>query len=145
MEILICGDGELFDEITQPLHEFSNVTLKRGFLSNEEYEDIFNDYGIFLTPTRWDSHGVSRDEAMSAGLVPVTNSVSAIPEFVDDICAVLGPNEDHLSLAEGIIKMIDDENIFSEKSLNASNRVRSQSSSHKIIKRELGLIEGLRE
>ena len=81
---------------------------------------------------------------MSAGLVPVTNSVSAIPEFVDDSCAVLGPNEDHL-LAEGIIKMIDDENLFSEKSLNASNRVQSQSSSHKIIKRELGLIEGLRE
>ena len=145
MEILICGDGELFDEITQPLHEFSNVTLKRGFLSNEEYEDIFNDYGIFLTPTRWDSHGVSRDEAMSAGLVPVTNSVSAIPEFVDDSCAVLGPNEDYLSLAEGIIKMIDDENLFFEKSLNASIRVRSQSSSHKIIKKELGLIEGLRE
>ena len=31
MEFLICGDGELFDEITQPLHEFSNVTLNRGW------------------------------------------------------------------------------------------------------------------
>jgi glycosyltransferase involved in cell wall biosynthesis len=35
-------------------------------------------------PSRTDTQGVSRDEAMSSGLVPVTNAVAAIPEFVDD-------------------------------------------------------------
>ena len=104
MEILICGEGELFEEVTQPLLQFSNVKLRRGFLSNEEYESIFDDYGIFLIPTRWDSHGVSRDEAMSAGLVPVTNSVSAIPEFVDENCAILGPDEDYELLQKNEIK-----------------------------------------
>ena len=29
MEFLICGDGELFEEITQPLRQFSNVELRR--------------------------------------------------------------------------------------------------------------------
>ena len=47
--------------------------------------------GIFMVPTRLDSQGVSRDEAMSSGLVPITNNVAAIPEFVDDTCGMLAP------------------------------------------------------
>jgi len=140
MEFLICGDGELFDEITQPLRQFSNVELRRGFLTNEEYEEIFDEYGIFLTPTRWDSHGVSRDEAMSSGLVPVTNSVSAIPEFVDDSCAILGPEEDYMLLAQGIIKLVEDRELFTRMSQNAAERVRQQSASDIIIDKEIKLI-----
>ncbi len=140
MEFLICGDGELFDEITQPLRQFSNVELRRGFLTNEEYEEIFDEYGIFLTPTRWDSHGVSRDEAMSSGLVPVTNSVSAIPEFVDDSCAVLGPEEDYMLLAQGIIKLVEDRELFTTMSQNAAERVRQQSASEIIIDKEMKLL-----
>ena len=140
MEFLICGDGELFDEITQPLRQFSNVELRRGFLTNEEYEKIFDEYGIFLTPTRWDSHGVSRDEAMSSGLVPVTNSVSAIPEFVDDSCAILGPEEDYMLLAQGIIKLVEDRELFTRMSQNAAERVRQQSASDIIIDKEINLI-----
>ncbi len=141
MEILICGEGELFEEVTQPLLQFSNVELRRGFLSNEEYESIFDDYGIFLTPTRWDSHGVSRDEAMSAGLVPVTNSVSAIPEFVDENCAILGPDEDYELLAKGIIKLVEDKELFGIMSKNAAERVRQQSASEITIDKEIKLIE----
>ena len=144
MEILICGDGELFEEVTQPLLQFSNVKLKRGFLSNEEYESIFDDYGIFLTPTRWDSHGVSRDEAMSAGLVPVTNSVSAIPEFVDDNCAILGPEEDYVLLAKGIIKLVENKELFARMSKNAAERVRKQSASDIIIGKEIKLIKDVK-
>ena len=140
MEFLICGDGELFDEITQPLRQFSNVELRRGFLTNEEYEKIFDEYGIFLTPTRWDSHGVSRDEAMSSGLVPVTNSVSAIPEFVDDSCAILGPEEDYMLLAQGIIKLVEDRELFTTMSQNAAERVRQQSASEIIIDKEMKLL-----
>ena len=142
MEFLICGDGELFEEITQPLRQFSNVELRRGFLSNEEYEKIFDEFGVFLTPTRWDSHGVSRDEAMSSGLVPVTNSVSAIPEFVDDSCAILGPEEDYMLLAKGIIRLVEDRELFTRMSRNAAERVRLQSASDIIIDKEINLLRG---
>ena len=141
LEFMIAGDGELFDEITAPLKKFTNVTIRKGFLSNKEYEEIFLEYGIFLTPTRWDSHGVSRDEAMSAGLVPATNNVSAIPEFVDASCAILANAEDHVGLAEGIAELYHNPELFIEMSNNAAQRVRKQTCSTITIPQELALME----
>lgn len=36
-----------------------------------------------LIPTRADTQGVSEDEGMSCGVVPITNNIAAVPEFVD--------------------------------------------------------------
>ena len=140
MEFLIAGDGILFDEVTAPLTEFSNVELRKGFLSSDEYTEIFDDFGIFLVPTRWDSQGVSRDEAMSAGVVPVTNAVSAISEFADDSCAILADDEDHIGLANGILKLYNNPETFSQMSNNAGRRVRKQTAAQITISKELELI-----
>tara|TARA_B110001452_G_C15240745_1_gene429568 strand:+ start:3109 stop:7521 length:4413 start_codon:yes stop_codon:yes gene_type:complete len=140
MEFFIVGDGVLFDEVTRPLEGFSNVILKKGFLTNEEYKDIFEEYGIFLIPTRWDSQGVSRDEAMSAGLIPATNRVAAIPEFVDDSCSILSDPEDHMGLAEGILDLYQNPDKFLKMSDNAANRVRIQTAADITISKELKLI-----
>ena len=142
MDILIAGDGVLFDEVTKPLEKFTNVSLKKGFLTHKEYEDIFDEYGIFLIPTRWDSQGVSRDEAMAAGLVPATNRISAIPEFADDSCAILADPEDHIGLANGILNIYKNPDLFSEMSNNASKRVRIQTAAEITISKELELIRG---
>ncbi|MBN2233786.1 MAG: glycosyltransferase, partial [Opitutales bacterium] len=79
-------------------------------------------------PTRWDSHGVSRDEAMASGLVPVTNRVAAIPEFVDDACGILADPEDAAGLAAGIARLYSDPSAFEALSLAAHQRVMSRSS-----------------
>ena len=87
---------------------------------------------------------MSRDEAMSSGLVPVTNSVSAIPEFVDGNCAILGPEEDYVLLAKGIIKLVEDKELFARMSKNAAERVRKQSASEIIIDKEIKLIKDVK-
>ncbi|TQR28849.1 hypothetical protein DMB92_08920 [Campylobacter sp. MIT 99-7217] len=74
----IIGDGELFDELVKPLKEFKNISIEKRFLRQNEISKLHKEYGIFLNPTRWDSQGVSRDEAMSSGLVPITNKLAAI-------------------------------------------------------------------
>jgi glycosyltransferase involved in cell wall biosynthesis len=140
MEFLIAGDGALFDEVTAPLTQFSNVELKKGFLSTDEYTQIFDDFGIFLVPTRWDSQGVSRDEAMSAGVVPATNSVAAISEFADVSCAILAESEDHVGLANGILNLYNNPDMFSQMSNNAGIRVRKQTAAEITISKELKLI-----
>ena len=139
MEFLIAGDGILFDEVTAPLIQFSNVELRKGFLSTDEYTEIFDNFGIFLVPTRWDSQGVSRDEAMSAGVVPATNAVSAITEFADASCAILADDEDHIGLANGILNMYNNPKTFSQMSNNAGKRVREQTAAHITISKELNL------
>ncbi|MEG6617379.1 FkbM family methyltransferase [Peptococcaceae bacterium 1198_IL3148] len=141
LEFKIIGDGKLFDETIAPLRQFNNVSIEQRFLTHSEIAALHKEYGVFLCPTRWDSQGVSRDEAMSSGLVPVTNAIAAIPEFVDQTSGVLAPPEDANALAEGIMALYKNPDKFVSMSRAASERVRCQSGAKKIIEQELLIIQ----
>jgi len=140
LEFRFVGDGPLFEETVQPLRGFDNVVIERGYLSHHEIADLYREHGVALIPTRSDTHGVSRDEAMSAGLVPVTSGVAAVPEFVSEREGVLAPFEDHVALAEGIAMLHDDPAAFSRMSQAAAARVRAQSAADVIIPQEIALL-----
>lgn len=139
IEFRMIGDGKLFDETLEPLRQFANVTIQRGFLNHQQIAALHREYGICLSPTRMDAQGVSRDEAMSSGLVPVTNAVAAIPEFVDESCGILAVSEDADGLAEGIEMLYENPSRFLELSRQAAERVKNQSSAERIIGMELEL------
>lgn len=136
----LYGDGELFDEITAPLKKFSNVKIERRFLTQTEIAEMHKCHGIFLIPTRLDSQGVSRDEAMSSGLVPVTNNVSAISEFVDTNCGIIVPAEDFKAMADEIERLYHNPDEFMRLSKAASERVRMQCGFEQTIVKEINLI-----
>lgn len=140
MEFRIVGDGPLFDQTVEPVRQYQNVNIERRFLKQTEIAEIQRDYGILLTPTRWDSQGVSRDEAMASGLVPATNAVSAVPEFVDESCAILAPENDAVMLARGISKLYHDPVLFLSMSKAASENVKRQRSKDEIILAEIGIM-----
>lgn len=98
LSFTLVGSGALFDEITAPVRDFRNVCLREEFIPQAEIAGLHRTHGIMLVPTRMDSQGVSRDEAMSSGLAPVTSRVAAVPEFVDESCGFLAPPEDHIAL-----------------------------------------------
>lgn len=136
LDIRIIGDGKYFVEFEKEFERESNVTIERSYKTHEQISKLHKDYGIFLVPTRLDSQGVSRDEAMSSGLVPVTNSVAAVPEFTDEGCAILAPAEGAHEMAAGIIALIEDPERFLQMSKAASERVRAQSSEWLTVQRE---------
>jgi glycosyltransferase involved in cell wall biosynthesis len=140
LEFRLIGDGPLFEATLEPLRRFANVVTEKRFLSQAEIAELHKEYGIFLCPSRMDSHGVSRDEAMASGLVPVTNRVAAIPEFVDDTCGILAPAEDHAAMAAGIARLVENPALFAQMSAAAAERVRRQSSAAKIVDAELRLV-----
>ncbi|MBN2992439.1 glycosyltransferase [Pseudomonas cedrina subsp. fulgida] len=86
LEFLMVGDGPLFEETLAPLRKYPNVRIEQRYLKQSEIAELHKHYGVFLCPSRMDTQGVSRDEAMASGLVPLTSRVGAIPEFVDDAC-----------------------------------------------------------
>ena len=87
-----------------------------------------------------DTQGVSRDEAMASGLVPVTNAVAAIPEFVDDSCGILAPGEDAEAMARGIALLYEHPQKFAAMSDAAATRVREQSDAQRVIGAELAVV-----
>lgn len=140
LEFRIVGDGPLFEETLAPLRQYSNVQIQKGYLKQNEIADLHKEYGVFLCPSRMDTHGVSRDEAMSSGLIAITNSVAAIPEFVDEDCAFLAESESFEGLSEGIEALFFNEQLFAEKSFNSRQRVVKQSDKTVISQAELNLI-----
>lgn len=137
----IYGAGALFDSDNAEIKQFENVRLHKTFLSPYEIAALHKTHGIFLAATRMDTQGVSRDEAMSSGLVPVTNNVAAVGEFVDGDCAVLAPGEDCKAMASGMLKIVRDPDLFMKMSSNAAARVRKQSAVGVTVPQELALIK----
>lgn len=137
LAISFLGDGPLFERVLAPLRGLPNVSIERGFLPQPAIAARHGDHGVFLVPTRLDTQGVSRDEAMASGLVPVTNAVEAVPEFVDSSCAALAGDGDVPGLAGGIAEMIEDPALFLARSAAAAARVRRQSAEDIIVPREL--------
>ncbi|WP_372028586.1 glycosyltransferase [Pseudomonas kurunegalensis] len=140
MEFRMIGDGALFEETLEPLKGFSNVTIERGFLKHNQIAALHKEYGMFLCPTRMDAQGVSRDEAMSSGLISVTNGVTAIPEFVSNDCGILAGADDAQGMADGIKRVVGSPELFNKMSAAAHHRVMSQTAKKNIIEKELALI-----
>lgn len=141
LQFSFYGDGVLFDDILDPIKHFPNVKIFKGFLSHDEVAAVHSKNGVFLTPTRMDAQGVSRDEAMSSGLVPITSNVTAIPEFVDERCGFLAPGEDAQGLADAIECLYNEPEKYLEMSRAAATRVQQQCGYAKTISVELSLIE----
>lgn len=141
MEFRMIGDGPLFDTLLEPLRQYGNVIIERRFLKQAEIAALHKEYGVFLSPTRMDAQGVSRDEAMASGLVPVTNGVTAIPEFVDEQCGILAPGEDAVAMAEGIAALYENPELFRSMSEQAALRVKRQSAKEKIVNAEIEVME----
>ena len=142
MTFTLVGDGPLWDETVAPLRSLANVTLRRTFCTQPEIAALHREHGVFLCPSRMDSQGVSRDEAMASGLVPVTTAVAAIPEFVDDSCGILAAPESVDDLAAGLLLLARDPERFSAMSQAAAARVRADRDARSVIARELALIAG---
>lgn len=140
LDICLVGDGALFEELTAPLAKFSNVKLIKGFMQHGQIAELHKAYGVFLTPTRMDSQGVSRDEAMSSGLVAITTNVAAIPEFIDPNCGFVVPAEDAQAIADVVEQMYYQPEIFTRLSAAAAQRVRRQCGFEQTISQEIQLI-----
>ena len=143
MTFNIYGDGDRFEQDTQHLRKFSNVHLHRGFLTQSQIAELHKSHGIYIATTRMDTQGVSRDEAMSSGLVPVASAVAAIPEFVDENCGILVPTEDAQAVADAILKLVRDEKLFAKLSENAAKHVRNKTSKEFTIDKETQLIKSM--
>lgn len=142
LEFRIIGDGPLYEETVAPILHFKNVILEKRFVSQPEIAALHKEYGVFLCPTRWDSQGVSRDEAMSSGLVAITTNIAAIPEFTDELCSIVVPPEAPKEIANSIVRLIGKPELFLSVSKEATNRVKNCLDNTVIVGQELSTFYG---
>lgn len=140
LSFTIVGDGKLFKSTVSPIRKFTNVNLIQGFLTQDEIAHLHKSHGVFLVPTRHDTQGVSRDEAMSSGLVPVTNSIAATREFVPEGTGFLCEPENHQELSSAVEKLYWDPNLFKNMSMAATNEIHNKRSAQRLGNLEIELL-----
>ena len=138
--VSIFGEGAGLRDFSNTFKDDHNVKVDARYLTQTEMAMEHRSSGVFLVPTRFDSQGVARDEAMSSGLVVATNSVCAIPEFVDDSCALLAPPEDAHALATKILALMADPARFKALSKASAQHVRKRLVVEQTIQKELDLL-----
>jgi len=74
---------------------------------------------------------------MASGLVPITNRIAALPEFVDDECGYLCVPDNALALAEAIEDCISNPELFLSRSENAAIRSSQQCGFDNTLAREI--------
>lgn len=145
LEFHLQGFGELFVEKTKKLQKFDNVKLVEGVITRKAIADLHKLHGIALIPTRFDTQGVTLGEAMSSGLVPVTNRCSAIPEFIPEGCGILANENDYIGLARGIEELYNNPELFLSMSKASSTFIENKCGSFNTIEREISLIKEVAE
>ncbi|MFQ2103608.1 glycosyltransferase [Aeromonas rivipollensis] len=140
LEFRIIGDGPLFDEILSPIAGLENVIIERRFVNRHEIKTLHQQYGLFMCPTRMDTQGVSRDEAMASGLVPLTSRVAAVPEFTNEHCAFLAEPDNMNEIIDGIVYLYENPSAFKLMSMAASHMVKSKSCHLDVIGKELSFL-----
>ena len=136
----VIGEGSLFEESVEPLREFSNVTIDRRFVEQDEIPALHRRHGVILAPSRWDSQGLTTQEAMSSGLVAVTTKTAAIPEFLNETTAYLCPEENSSALAAALVDIDAQPDRYLSMSAGASADIQAICGPEATVEREADLL-----
>lgn len=141
LEFNLYGDGKLFNVLTDPLKIFDNVHLHKGFVKQNDIPEIHKYHGIYLGPSRHDSQGVSLGEAMSSGLVPVTNAIGGIPEFIThEETGMLASRDNVDEMVQHIDYLYKHPKKFKQMSEKASENIKQQAGIDVVISQEIEVI-----
>lgn len=142
LEFNIYGDGNYFDELVEPIKEFSNVNIKRGFIPNEKISELHKQNGILLIPSRYDSQGVAMCEGAASGMVVVGSNVTTVPFFMnEEENHTLADPENYIELADIIEELYNNPDKFLEISERMSRHIMDICSLKNTLHKEIQLIE----
>ena len=133
------GDGSYYYELLNEVSKFSNVHLNKKFLSHDEIAKVHKESGIGLFATRYETQGVSAAEAMSSGLVVVSNAVAAVPEMFKEIPELLAPNEDYKKIASIIEYLYNNPSDFEMLSAKSAKIIQKNYGANITISKDIDL------
>lgn len=140
MEFYIYGDGNCHSELVKPIKDFKNVHFYKKFLDHKEIYNAHKKCGIALFATRYDAQGVSMCEAMSSGLVVLSNRHDAIKEFIPEQLNTLSDMNDYKDMATKILYFYNNPKEYSNVSKKMSDCIREKCSFEATIKKEIDLL-----
>lgn len=140
LEFNIYGDGDYHDTLLSPIKKFSNVHIYKKFLSHDEIAKVHKENGIGLFATRYETFGVSAAEAMSSGLVVISNDVAAVSDMFSNHKELVAKDEDYIELASIIEYLYKNPDEYLKLSEQLSREIKNSYGYENTIKKELKIL-----
>lgn len=123
----IYGKGELKDELQKLIDEnaMSDKISLCGYVDNRLLPEIYNRFTISNSNSNRESFGVAAVEAMACGIPVQVSDADGFAEVVEDgVTGLIAPKGDVAAIAENMYRLLTDNKLRREMSLNAVDRVR---------------------
>jgi glycosyltransferase involved in cell wall biosynthesis len=108
--VLVGFRGWENKEIMETIHRMRGNIYYLGYLPEEDLAKIYNLASLFVYPSFYEGFGLPPLEAMACGCPVIVSNVASLPEVCGDAAYYVDPN-DVPSIAEGITKVLSDENL----------------------------------
>ena len=138
--LIICGrdDKNILPQMINDLGLTNNIELK-GFVEYENIASVLNSSDIFVLSSLYESQNMSLIEAALCGLPLVSTGVGIAPEITDNLAEPGNPE----SLAENIIRVIQNYNSESDKALLKIPELKDKFSLNKCVNSFIELYKSL--
>ncbi len=137
VEISIVGFGKFWSRWIRMVSSYKNVTVEKRYVSHNRLPNLFQSKDVLVNPTRHDTQGLLMCEAMAAGMLVVTNDVSAIKEFASKDDCVFSKSLHASSIASELARVLCNHDEMIRLKGKAKARMESQCSAQQTFHREL--------
>jgi glycosyltransferase involved in cell wall biosynthesis len=128
-----CPDTQLLITglSTRGSRVFSDVNISRipesacftGYVSDEDLPALYSGAVAFVYPSLYEGFGLPPAEAMACGTPVITSNGTSLPEVVGDAAVLVDP-ENVTSIADAILRVVNNESLRSEMSRRGIKRAR---------------------
>jgi glycosyltransferase involved in cell wall biosynthesis len=109
IRLMVIGDGPLREALREEARRLGVADIVEFTGYRDDAAALMGRFDILVVPSLWEGFGLVLLEAMAAARPVVASRVSAIPEIVvDGETGILVPPSDPESLAEAVIRLLDD-------------------------------------
>jgi glycosyltransferase involved in cell wall biosynthesis len=135
LRFVIVGDGELRDELESLAGDLVTFTGAR-----DDVPELLASFDVFAFPSHFEGLCLAVIEAQAAGVPVVATPVGGIVEtVVDGETGLLVRESDARSLADGIVRLLDDPALAARLAAEAKRRVLERYDEREMVRRTLEL------
>lgn len=116
------GFKALMEKVTKS--SFTGDVIFTGYVVEEDLPAIYSLADLLAFPSLYEGFGLPLTEAMACGTPVVTSNVSALPEVAGDAAILVNPYSVQ-AIADGIVKVLDDEELRLELVERGLQRVKA--------------------
>ncbi|OLE92121.1 MAG: hypothetical protein AUF79_00275 [Crenarchaeota archaeon 13_1_20CM_2_51_8] len=129
VSLILVGEGPLKEDLAKEVlrRKLNDRVKLAGFVDEKKLVSLYNSSDAFVLPSHYEPFGMVALEAMASRVPVVVSDVGGLSEIVEDgITGVKVPASNPSTLAEGILRVLEDRELSEQLKENAYRAVQER-------------------